>query len=120
MNKFTPGPWIVKGSLFGEWVISSEFGVDGGKMQNGRQHIANSPSASSKRNPEYFAMFMANARLIASAPCLLEALESCRNELASMIDRHNAQDPSDGSWLYDHQTICDADNAIARAKGEQN
>ena len=76
MSKHTQGPWVFKGTLFGEWHISSEYSVDGKKLPSGRQHVANSPSASSKLNPEYFAMFMANAKLIAAAPDLLEALQA--------------------------------------------
>lgn len=54
---------------------------------------------------------------------LVEALEACRNELLNMIDKHNVRDESDGSWLYDHQTVCEADAALAahRAqRGEQS
>ncbi|MSR12883.1 MAG: hypothetical protein EXR84_14050 [Gammaproteobacteria bacterium] len=59
-----------------------------------------------------------DANLIAAAPDLLAALEACRNDLLSMIRVHNIQDEHDGSWIYDHQTICEADEAIARARGE--
>lgn len=60
----------------------------------------------------------ANAKLIAAAPDLLDALTQCRAELLSMIDKHNKQDADDGSWLYDYQTVVEADAAIAKARGE--
>lgn len=60
----------------------------------------------------------ANAKLIAAAPDLLDALTQCRAELLSMIDTHNKQDADDGSWLYDYQTVVEADAAIAKARGE--
>lgn len=44
---------------------------------------------------------------------LVEALEACRDELLWMIDRHNQQDQSDGSWLYDYQTVVEAAEALA-------
>lgn len=52
---------------------------------------------------------------------LVEALEACRDELLWMIERHNQQDQNDGSWLYDHQTVVDADAALAahRMQGDQ-
>lgn len=81
MSTHTKGPWAFKGTLFGEWHISSEYGVDGQKLLNGRQHVCCSPSASSKLNPEYFSMFMANARLITAAPDLLETLEQAAESL---------------------------------------
>jgi len=44
---------------------------------------------------------------------LVEALEACRDELMWMIERHNQQDQNDGSWLYDYQTVEEADAALA-------
>lgn len=106
MNKHTPGPWFVD--------HKSPFLVRAGDDIDGR-HIAHiGPANYTPR----FDVDEPNAKLIAAAPDLLEALEACRNELLSMINMHNAQDPNDGSWLYDHQTICEADLAIARARGE--
>lgn len=49
---------------------------------------------------------------------LLEALVTCRNELGQMIDTNNFKDPIDGSWLYDYQTISEADAIIAKCRGD--
>lgn len=57
--------------------------------------------------------------LVDSAPDLLKALEDCSKELRSMIDRHNVQNKEDGSYPYDHQTVVEADKAIAKARGQQ-
>lgn len=35
-----------------------------------------------------------------------------------MIDRHNVQNSEDGSYPYDHQTVVEADKAIAKARGQ--
>jgi len=86
----TKGPWKVKGSLFGEWSISSEYSLNGVKLKNGLQHVANSPSASSKANPEYWKMFFANARLIATAPELLEALQDLVEDITDRFDMESS------------------------------
>lgn len=104
---FTKGPWVIKGTLFGEWHISSEYSVGGVKLANGRQHIASSPSASSKLNPDYFAMFHANARLIAAAPDLLEALEAL---LFAYCDPGNEGGDHD-------EKVAKARAALAKARG---
>jgi hypothetical protein len=57
-------------------------------------------------------------RAVNSHDDLLEALIQCRAEILSMIDKHNKQDANDGSWLYDYQTVVEADAAIAKARGE--
>lgn len=44
---------------------------------------------------------------------LAEALAACRDELMWMIERHNQQDQNDGSWLYDYQTVVEADTVLA-------
>src|SRR5690554_4401251 len=42
--------------------------------------------------------------LAAHVERLNEYAKACANELAALIDKHNVQSDSDGSWLYDHQT----------------
>ena len=44
---------------------------------------------------------------------LVEALSACRSELHAMITAHNVQSEHDGSWLYDYQTVSEADEALA-------
>jgi hypothetical protein len=109
MNKFTPGPWN-----------ATKFNPVTGDIDDMYLYVEPGIAVIERNVKGRDQHDTANARLIAAAPDLLDALEACRNELASMIDMHNAQDPDDGSWLYDHQTVCEADAAIARAKGESN
>ena len=49
---------------------------------------------------------------------LLEVLTACREELFTMIKRHNHPDDQDGAWMYDYQTIVESDTAIAKALGK--
>lgn len=109
---YTKGPWVIKGTLFGEWCISSEYSVGGVKLTNGRQHIASSPSASSKLNPDYFSMFYANAHLIAAAPDLLEALEDL---VMDITERYDMEDPSTNPGMK--CAVEAAQGAIAKARG---
>lgn len=108
MSKHTPGPWFVTGSM----TLYVEARIDRGLIQ---EVAAVGPTdADSGYGPQQ----RANADLIAAAPDLLEALTQCRAELLAMIDMHNQQDEDDGSWLYDYQTVVEADAAIAKARGE--
>jgi hypothetical protein len=87
MNKFTPGPWKCVGTLV--YFSNNSGGID----------LYRCP------DPE------ANARLIAAAPDLLEALELCRSELAAMKSEIGFR----GTTI---DVINTADAAIARARGE--
>jgi hypothetical protein len=94
MNKFTPGPWFVD--------HKSPFLVRAGDDIDGR-HIAHiGPANYTPR----FDVDEPNARLIAAAPDLFEALED--------IIASECRQPDIGcAWTK-------ARAAIARAKGEQN
>ena len=88
MSKHTPGPWFVAG-------------VDGGKV-----------SIESKHTPyvalvDYCTSQKANARLIAAAPNLLEALEMLSNCSEYPTPKQNIA-----------LAITQAHTAIAKAKGE--
>lgn len=61
----TPGDWKAKGTLFGEWSISTDYTIEGKRLDNGRQLIAFSPAASKTHAPVYAAMFEANAKHMA-------------------------------------------------------
>jgi hypothetical protein len=102
MNKHTPGPWKVGSRSNGEFYKRNIAGADG-------YHVA---LTSSREDAEV----EANARLIAAAPELLEALR----ELQTIVNLAIA----DGDWIVDG--ACDpdacmmrAEDLIAKATGEQ-
>jgi hypothetical protein len=91
--KHTPGPWRVgKGGPNGCPTVGTEKGLMVAMVSHGNSHPT-----------------QANARLIAAAPDLLEALEWALDAW----DTHNRTgDPMQGDWESD------AIAAIAKAKGE--
>lgn len=44
-------------------------------------------------------------------------LSRAASEVAFMIDKHNLQSDSDGSWLYDYQTAFEAESLANKLKG---
>lgn len=73
MSKHTPGPWKKADRLNGPWWhISAE--TSGLGPGQGRQAVACVHGESKRGANAYAEMFEANARLIAAAPELLEAL----------------------------------------------
>lgn len=56
------------------------------------------------------------AKLRSNVAMITSHLESCANELTSMIDAHNEQSIEDGSWKYDHQTPWEALHLIEKLK----
>src|SRR5665648_1100305 len=86
---FTPGPWAKAERLNGPWWhISSAYTVGGQACKSGRQAIATVHGESKRGAKEYADMFEANARLIASAPELLEVLINAVQALEAVSYTH--------------------------------
>ena len=92
-TKFTPGPWHVKPNSIGGPAVGPEEAVVADIRTYGGPHVGG------QQHPQT----AANARLIAAAPDLLEALKRCKFDSLNMT-------------LEDRE-FCRA--AIARATGEQ-
>ena len=122
MSKHTPGPWTKADRLNGPWWhISSNHTVGGQICKSGRQAIACVHGESKRGSKAYAEMFEANARLIAAAPDLLDALSSIDIYLSDTLSGRVKPDPATyKQWLIDG--IAEARNrarvAIAKATGE--
>ena len=100
MGKHTPGPWEVRLSM-GSQSIAYDISSDDGR-------VCSSPRWATPREDEA----LANARLIAAAPDLLEALEAIMHAHQADIEF----DPDPDSPAHDAWDMADA--AISKAKGE--
>lgn len=106
-SKHTPGPWAVQNAEectgrqlddLVKWVVT------------GDQHslwISSGPTW----DPEHAEESEANARLIAAAPELLEALQGTRREIAALV-------AACGDGVCTAAALEAADTAIAKATGE--
>lgn len=101
-TKHTPGPWIGAGPSFGDQLprYTTEIVTEWEDEDDQRPMICTLPFRHYDHENE------ANARLIAAAPELLEALETC----LVLMDYG-------GTWTVEEQNTARA--AIAKAKGEQ-
>ena len=95
MSKHTPGPWEITEDDYGDehW-----FGGDG----NGQIQVNEWVNGGCKKHPEMWGKLQAEARLIAAAPEMLEALKDAVRD-----------SESPGQWLDEARA------AIAKATGEQ-
>lgn len=103
MNKYTPGPWFIEDN--GRAISSNAVtGIALVSMANIRYGWDGPDFVTASHRA-------ANARLIAAAPELLEALKYCRNKIAYM--------QAHGEWYSPGRAIEMADAAIAKATGDQ-
>lgn len=102
MSKHTPGPWLITGSM----TKYIEARIGGGMLQ---EVAACGPT---EADGGYGAQQMANAKLIAAAPDLLEALEAMIVG-ACAVAVHHAGERATLQMAVDMAT-----KVIARAKGE--
>jgi len=105
MNKHTPGPWEVT-DLRHSIVVRTE---SPNKTKYGASRYA-AIGGFDRSDPDQLSEALANARLIAAAPDLLEALEL-------MLDRFRDTEGSHGQW--EEEATENARAAIAKARGEQ-
>ena len=103
MNTHTPGPWACE---FHETAAGTPFGiVVGGKGKGGLMDTVICHAPDYRDEPVSYKVFKsANARLIAAAPELLEALQECLECEFAVTDK---------------AAIAKARAAIAKAKKEQ-
>lgn len=108
MSGHTPGPWTSELTRAGSSLVIQDH--EGSIIAEVCQWKA-SPDQSAKDEPPL------NAKLIAAAPDLLEALELVTNIYAAMRESLSVKYPEDG-WSAEAMSIDQARKAIARAKGE--
>lgn len=102
-EKYTPGPWMAASHP------SSVSGLPVVARPSGRSIASVTFFHLGEAFASHDAESNANARLIAAAPALLEALERCRRWMPIL---HGCDDTVDADKAF-------ADAAIAAAKGEQ-
>jgi hypothetical protein len=118
MSRFTPGPWRIleksrkmRSSIEMAHCHGKTFTIMGALPQQGegsqyRVGVVDGPS-----NRDLYSACTANARLIAAAPELLEALELAVATIRRLEHRHGPFSSSDG-------TLNVAADAIAKATGQ--
>lgn len=109
-EKFTKGPWSADSPYSTMFMV-----VDS------QQQPITEVQCGTDEHGDYLACEKekANAHLIAAAPELYTALESCMSELLFMINKHNTHNMSDNSYEYDYQTVHEAQMVLAKARGEK-
>ena len=105
----TPGPWVV---VKDRNKVRRIFAGEGGPQVATASVFANWMPV--ERSADAHAVADANARLIAAAPDLLEALQSAQESIATFIGVHGY--PSDSGA---RDVLREVEAAIARATGEK-
>lgn len=112
-TKHTPGPWVI-GAGYGRYKTE----ITGpGRAVGGVWTRRDAGALSDERRIEDDPEGIANARLIAAAPELLEAAKSARDALAVAIKA--AWEGSTDADVAEHVVIKKLDAAIARATGQE-
>ena len=93
-TKFTPGPWKACKPMFDQQDIRQDPADWDG---HGYQLICTVPQ--STKGSHYGEMFQANARLIAAAPELVEALEMGYADTMDYIQRNRLSGAENNHWL---------------------
>ena len=114
-NRFTPGPWRVFGKMTGKVISENAPGIveicETGDFRDAELVPFNADR------------WNADARLIAAAPDMLEALRVARAEIVSLELAHFNEIAGPGdtfdAWLSDNEALPVIDAAIARATGEK-
>ena len=109
--KHTPGPWVVGNRYTATGVYTTNGGL-----------VANTHGAQRNfRRDEHIIEQDANARLIAAAPDMLEALRAARAEIVSLEWAHFNEFGRPGdtfdAWLSNNEALPVIDAAIAKAEG---
>jgi hypothetical protein len=105
MSKHTPGPWHYRrGDEWSHSVVTHH-----GTLPDGSQNCWTVADINKMREPEH----EANARLIAAAPELLEALKMGYADTMDYIQRNHLSGAENNRWLVLARA------AIARAEGEK-
>lgn len=102
-TEYTPGPW--------DWTPGGAIYPTQRKTESNEIVIADCMLQCLPHDRERFRERLANARLIAAAPDLLDVARSVRMRLVGRFGRNNPPD-----WVFDELARLDA--AIARAEGK--
>ncbi len=106
MTAHTPGPWQVWDAMEGN-TAKLHVGI---VQQNGSVRLASLPNMSAIGEDE------ANARLIAAAPEMLEALEAITGLIR---DCNNVYQNHAANWIVKQPSFAKAEAAIHKARGGQ-
>lgn len=107
-SKHTPGPWMYQGAMNCDKIKVGTCDRDI-CLQGLKDSICVLQMPGGYNGIKQHSETVANARLIAAAPEMLEALEECLGALTGGLD---------GKWSMDIDPAEEARKAIAKAKGE--
>lgn len=114
--KFTPGPWEVLNARKEDW-LGRPLDYWTVTADGGDKWLCASP----EWDPEHDEESTANARLIAAAPELLEALSKMVDRITYYAELKSGEIPNIEDWAYTYNSgdMIAARAAIAKATGEQ-